>query len=373
MKSISWETEKYPSWIFSAEACCVSVIVPLHQLPSKKMADPLQVQKAITKAKANMALKHSAELCRKLGGALDDLYDQIDFTEYAEGIGLFVSENVKEKVWFYLPVKEEIVLSGSFSVRDWLYQRPVSQSYFVLHLDEKGARLFKGTFNHLQEIQDAKFPRMFKDDYEYNRPSRASSYVGEATVKQFEKDKPQLKHLHYEGFLQQMDADLKNYVSDMPLMVTGVSKHLAEYKKISGQFILTELKGNFYQDIQLLGQKALDAWKQWLGQFQNERLVELMENIGKRRAVTGLDESWKTVQEKNALRLLVEKDFSQPGFLLDSNSYNLFQLHPNEPHIVLPDAVNDLILAALNQNTEVIMMENGSLQKFGRIGVITRY
>ena len=373
MKTAIMKAEKYPSWIFSADGICVSVIVPLHKLAAEKMADPLRVQKALTKAKEQLEVKTNEPLFTKLAARLDALYEQIDFTKFAEGIGLYVSASQQQMELFHFPVKEKVLVAEKFDARDWLYQQQYLEPYLLLHLDEKNARLFRGSFPQLTEVHDAHFPHPFLEEYEYNPPARGSSYAGHAVLQQFEKDKAQLHRRRYTEFLQQVDDDLKLYVNDIPLMVAGALQHLADYKKVAHHFVVAELKGNYDKNMQQLEHNAAEAWRQWQEHLKDQRIAELTEAMGTPRAVTGLDECWKTVQEGKALRLLVEKDFAKPGFLPENNKYNLMQTPPAAAHTTVPDAVNALIMDALNQNAEVILIENGPLRKFGSIGVITRY
>ena len=69
----------------------------------------------------------------------------------------------------------------------------------------------------------------------------------------------------------------------------------------------------------------------------------------------------------------MEKDYKQPGFLVEGNPYHLYLKPPKEKHEILPDAVNSLMQLVLEKKGEVIIVENGRIENYGRIGLITRY
>ena len=77
--------------------------------------------------------------------------------------------------------------------------------------------------------------------------------------------------------------------------------------------------------------------------------------------------------EGRGLKLLVEKDFSIPAYVKNTNDYELYLRPPKEPHKALPNVVNNLIETVLDKNGEVFLVENDILKDYGRIALITRY
>lgn len=355
---------------------CISVIVPTHRLSPERRADPLEVERAIRQTTEYLYKNYSVEEVKPLVQSLDDLYHEIDFKHNAEGVGLFVSRNLKQLVWFHFPVKEKIIVSDAFETRDWIYEVYYSRPYYLLCLTEKDARLYNGTITILEEVVDKNFPMAFTEEYEYNRPSRGSSYTGNAFNKEFERDKTQLEELHYEGFLKGMDDVLDSYlVEEIPLLVTGAPKDVAYFKKITRHLhIAGELDGNYaHIPLNELGEKSWDLMKKYLDQ-DKQMLVELwQEKRGEGHGVSGLTECWKAAGEGRGFKLLVEKDFLVPGYLLPGNEYQLFLEPPETSHRVLPDAVNMLMETVIEKHGKVIPLENGALASNGGVVLITRY
>lgn len=298
-------------------------------------------------------------------------------TNGAAGIGLFVSRGVNISVPFVFPVKEKVIVSEQFEIRDLLYDMGYFSSYLVLHLTGKEARLFEGKINTLKEIKDDLFPKVYKDDYEYGRPSRGSSYVGEAFVKEYEKDKSCLKKVRYERFLKETDSELNGYLSgSVKLIISGVTEDLAQFKKHTrhSDRIVAQLSGNYthkpLRDLSGLSWEAICADVS----AQKQDMVRNFEDLlAKGQAISGLPNIWKAALEGRGYRLLVEKDFILPGFISDTDSYHLHLKPPPGPHLVLPDAINTLMETILKKSGEIVMVENNVLAAYDHVGLVTRY
>ncbi|WP_018616436.1 hypothetical protein [Segetibacter koreensis] len=355
---------------------CISIIVPTHRLSPERRADPVEVERMVNKAKEYLQYKYEKDEIKPLIESLDQLYGQIDFDHNAEGIGLFVSPNFKQQVQFFFPVEEKVIITDSFEIRDLLYQDYYLQPYLVLLLTEKEAKLYKGKLNALEEINDVHFPMKHEDDYEYNRPSRGSSYVGNAFTKEFERDKSQLEEMRYEDFLQQADEVLNTYVTDNTcLIVAGANKDVSYFNNITKhKNIAGEMHGNYtYMPLKELAALTWEAMRAFLDEAKQKLVREFEEKIGQRHGIAGITDIWKAVKEGRGLKLLVEKDFRLSGFLIKNDDYNLY-LHPvREDYTILPDAVNTLIETALEKDEEVTLVANGALAAHQHIALITRY
>lgn len=355
---------------------CVSIIVPTHRTSPGRRVDRPEVERAVTQAKEYLTDRYSEEDVRPLFRSLDDLYDQIDFSHNSDGLGLYVSRVTKQLVHFRFPVKEKIMVSDSFETRDWIYQVYYSRPYYLLLLTEKDARLYQGVVDSLEEVVDKNFPMMFEQSYEFNRPARGSSYTGNAFTKEFERDKSQLEELHYEGLLKGMDDVLNSYLlEEIPLLVAGAQKDVAYFKKITRHLHTAgELEGNYvHRPLNELGTLSWELMKKYLDQ-EKQLLVELWkERVGQGHGVSGLTACWKAAREGKAFKLLVEKDFSVPGYWTKEDDSRLYLEPPDVSHAVLPDAVNALMEAVIEKGGQVVPLENGALINYGGVVMITRY
>lgn len=355
---------------------CVSVVVPTHRLSPERRTDKLILEKAIDKATQLLYYKYPESEIKPLQQALEDMFRSIDFSRNADGIGLFLSQHIRHLVQFPFPVEEKVMVGDSFEMRDLLYKIQFSKPYLALQLNEKGARLFKGTWNELQEIKDDHFPQPFEEEYTYQPPSRSTSYSGQAHVKSFEKDKSVLEDVHYKNFLRNVDKMLGSYLAgDALLFLSGVNKKIALFQDVSSptKKIAGKITGNYNHRNQSDLADAIHTLLHSFHQQEQLRLInEFREKIGENRGVSGLQDTWSAAKEGKALLLLLEKDYRCPGFLT-ADEYQLYLRPPGKLHKSVADAVDDLVETVLEKNGRVFFTDNGMLKEYNRIALITRY
>jgi hypothetical protein len=356
---------------------CISVISSTHRFSPERRTDQVRLEKVIQRAKDYLQNKYSGKDINTYIQAIDELFRNIDFNNNAEGIGLFVSENIKKRVQFFFPVKEKVIIGNLFEIRDLLYEDYYKRPYMVLLLSEKEAKLFKGRLHTVTEITDDHFPYINKAEYEYNRPTRGSSYVGNAFEKEFEKDKSILEEIRFQNYYRQTDSLLNSYlVNQTPMIVVSAGKNLAHFRKITqhDKNIVCYIPGNYFLLANNeLGDLSWNDMKLFLENSKEDLINYFKEKIGEGLGITGIQNIWKAAKEGRGFKLLVENDFTLPGFIINEEEYHLYLQPPNKNHQVLADAINNLIEIVLEKKGEVIMLENDRLKDYERIALITRY
>ncbi len=360
----------------TSDEVCISITVPLSEHTPTGKEHRIVLQKMLVAVREYVIKNYGEQIANTLLLSLEEVIESVNTGIHAKGIGLFVSRQVKKAILFFFPVRENVTISNTFEIRDILYQQYYSSPYVVLHLTEKEVRLFNGKLAALTEVHDDKFPFRHADDYEYNRPSRGSSYVGEAFVKEFEQDKSRLKQIRYAQFLKEVDKVLGNYLPpETKLVVCGVESDVSSFKRYtrhSGS-IIGAVKGNYtHMPIHELALAAWNAVKEFKDRQKDKTIAEFDE-FGKGRLITGLDIAWKAAMEGRAYQLFIEKDYVHPGFLNHDDDVHLHLIPPATPHRILPDATDDLMQMVLNKNGEVIIVENGKLSPYQRMVLVTRY
>lgn len=360
----------------TSDEVCISITVPLSEHTPTGKEHRIVLQKILVAVREYVIKNYGEQIANTLLLSLEELIESVNTGIHAKGIGLFVSRQVKKAVLFFFPVRENVTISNTFEIRDILYQQYYSSPYVVLHLTEKEVRLFNGILAALTEVHDDKFPFKHADDYEYNRPSRGSSYVGEAFVKEFEQDKSRMEQIRYAQFLKEVDKTLSDYLApETKLVVCGVESDVSSFKKHTrhSSSIIGTVKGNYtHMPIHELALAAWNAVKEFKDRQKDKTIAEL-EEFGKGRLITGLDIAWKAAMEGRAYQLFIEKDYVHPGFLNHDDDVHLHLIPPAILHRILPDATDDLMQMVLNKNGEVIIVENSKLSPYQRMVLITRY
>ncbi len=359
---------------------CVSIIAPLYKIAPEKSQNPARVKNAVEETKEQLKKillkdKKQAGMLKKISASLDELHRKINFIHSGKGIGIFVSEKVNHIVYFPFDVEQKIIIGDSFEVRDMLYKEHYLAEYLVLVLSLNSAKLFIGRDGMHNEVSDENFPKEYKDDFIYNKPSRASSTSN--SLKNPEKDKSISKIIHLKEFYRTVDAALPEYLKEnVPIMISGVAKCLSCFLEITKYHnkIIGQVAGN-YSDTKKEDFET-KTWKKVLHHQRDSEtaLIKELENKVKTRGlVTGIREVWRNAEEGKGLLLVVEKDFRQPGFQ-KPGSEKIYAKPANIPGLkVHEDAVDDLIEMVLEKNGTVSFVKNGALKKMQRIALVTRY
>ncbi len=355
---------------------CISIIVPTHRISPDRRADEPVLKKAVVQAKQLLKQQYSSEIIAPLENKLDELLRSIDFLHNKQGLGLFVSSSIQKVVRFPFEVKEQVVVKESFELRDLLFFNNYNSDYYLLEINEKSARLFKGRIDELEEIEDENFPQKHEELFEYSRPSRGSSYLGNAVVKDFERDKSVMEEIRMKEFLHSVDKLLAKYLNpDSFFVLSGTEKDVAIFKSTSKHLknIIGIIPGNeSYITTHELGSLAWFRIWSYINNKKFEFIKTYEEKVGEGLGVEGIAKVWEAAKAGRGLKLLVEKDYVMPAFIEDADN----SLHLNKPatkNTEIPDAVENIIETVLNKDGDVLMMENDFLAGHQRIALITRY
>ena len=355
---------------------CVSVVVPQEKIVPEKSANKKTVELAIEDASQYLLGHFSSKTSESLIKKLYKLFDETDFLRPENGIGYYVSENIMHEEKFPFTVKPKIIIENSFQTRELLRKVNYERLYYVLALTESGARFFEGRIDLLDEIKNGGVPMKFMDLYQYTKPSRSSSYSGSAHVKSFEKDKQETERIRLKEQLIHLDRVLDKYrMSGTPTVLAGTERIVSLFKNNTHfpKSIIGCIKGNYtHLNKNSLAKLSWDIAKEYLENEWSLLSMQMEEKLGAGLAVSGLSNCWRSVEEGNGETLIVENDFSKPGFLAE-NPYHLFIKPPKRSHVVLPDAVDELIERTLRKRGQVVFLNNGALKDHQHIALINRY
>lgn len=354
---------------------CVSIIIPMQNLRADKTKGikAIQVAKELLEEKRKKTNKDVNELIN----CIDNLVAQIEYTNTESGIGIYVSAHVSEMILFPFEVEEKVIVNDSFDIKDLLYYQGLMFDYCVLSISKKYLHLYQGNGEQLTEIKNEDFPMAFEDSYEYEKPSRASSF-GSNLVKEYEKDKSVMQEIRLVDFLKDADHLMKKYIQEgTPLLVSGGTKELADYMSITeyGKQIIAKISGNyqFNGDAQL-GSLAWQQIKAYVKKENKQLVDDITELAGKDMVASGLKEVWNAAIEGKGLKLVVEKGFEKAGYIsLDGNDLKLRKTVGNRKYSHVNDVVEKIIRLVNEKRGKIILVENGVLEKFDRIALELRY
>lgn len=355
-------------------AICITMIIPVSA--SNPASGKLSVLKMIRRTKQFLKHNYKPNEIADLLPGMDEMTEGLYIEPDTQGIGFYLSSTIKRLVCFPFPVVERMLISDRFELRELMYKEDCATPYCVLLLTEQHARLFNGMLNSLSEVKDGEFPLINDIEYEYMMPAPGSSGSGYAHTKSVEKDKSLLESIHLEKFFRKVDKSLSHYlISGRKLIVLAVRKELSLFAEATHhrKGIIGHREGNYDKaDGKELVRITWPLMKEWLKKPHLEMLREFTEKTGVGMGVPGIQDSWSAAHEGKALKLLVEKDYRQAGFVTGNERQLHLRPSKNTTRIVT-DAVDDVIETVLEKNGEVYFFDNGALQDFNRIAVISRY
>ena len=355
---------------------CISIILPLAKYGPEREQNQRIIDKAIQKAEQLWHLYYPDRSQKPWLSKLLQLKEKLDPVHPPQSIGFFVSEDVQLVCSFPFSTNEKIVIGNSFEIRDLLKKAQDDQPYLLLTLTFQKAQLYQGAYTQLTPLKPTGLSGIFKEYIEYNRPSRSTSYAGQAHVKSFEKEKQAVideRALHH---FKKVDEIVNHYqTAHTPIVVVADQEPLALYKKVSTldrQSLLFVEKDPAHLSEYQLGTHGWPPVKKWMDNQLTELLKQYDEAIGAGRTRDGLQACWRAAQEGNCLFLIVDEGYHVPGFL-GNDDYYLFRKPPLQGYRIITDAVDDLLELVLEKKGRVLLVEPDTLPFGKKVLLITRY
>ena len=292
-----------------------------------------------------------------------------------DGLGMYVSPQVAEIIHFPFPVSKKMSVAETFHLRELIELEDYYEDYFLMDISLDGVQLYRGSGKKLTVIENKDFPRLFRDDYEYQRSQPLGKGHGYG-LKNAEGDKSAVIDERFEKFLKETDKALDPYLKNNELLLlSGVNEELGCFQKISrhNNKVAGRVTGSHaHTRLVDLGEEACEKIMNARKKLALETVKQITEEFGRNMAVTGIDNAWKAAKEGKGRFLIVEKDYVQTGFV-KPNVEHLFLEPPAEIHDILDDAVEAIISTVIDKDGRIMIVENGTLDKSNRIALLLRY
>lgn len=345
---------------------CVSILMPTHRTFPEREQDPIRLKNLITEVKKRLLKEFSEEEIKPIINNINSIVETIDFNRSLRGLAIFVNSTKSFKFLLPFPVKERIQIDDNFATRDIVFGMNRSEPYWVLILNEKSAQIYTGVRENIMEYFGNSFPVVNKY-YEIKNVNEKEVSKNDRMIDNAERLK---------NFVRDVDAKLKALNTDgYDIVVAGTDRVLAAYKEITSQKenIVSFVKGNYAdKSTSELSKLMWPEVKKARSQKREELIKELDEALGAKKLATGIDDIWSLVNEGRGRKLVVELNYQYPAKL----SENKIQLIPTEPAPgaeILDDAVDEIVEKVIDTNGSVVFVDNGKLEKYGRIALLLRY
>ena len=344
----------------------VSITMPTHRTAPDNRQDPIRLKNLVTQAVDRLLAEFSRRELEPLLTRLDGLVAAVDWRNTLDGLALYFNRDVARSFVLPFTLAERVVVDETFFTRDLVYALNHSPRYWVLALSEKPTRLFEGLRETLVEITDNGFPLT------HEGPGGATELPGGFGVR-----KSAYRDERHRQFFRQVDDALAKVMATdrLPLVVVGVDRFLAFFKEVTAHddAILTTLTGSHDRTSACeLGRLVWPLVQANLADRPRQALERLDAAVGAQQSVSTLGEVWRMAQDGRGRLLLVEEDYHAPALVDESGRHLTLMDDPTTPGAI-DDAVDDAIEAVLSRGGEVVFVDNGALEKHGRIALILRY
>jgi Raf kinase inhibitor-like YbhB/YbcL family protein len=355
---------------------CVSIILPLNDLSPHQRVDKLHLSKAIKEASELISTDASAESSRVMD-SLRKLQDTIIIRPNDHAIGIYVSEDINFYTTFPFPVTEKIIAGKSFHLKELLLKEHYSIPYTLVYVDEKEIRLYNGKANELNELKNGVFPMFFEEAMEINSPLINSFFARNAYIKSLDRNKSEQLEAHHKEFFKKASELLSSYFQNSEILVLcGVRKYLSEFlyhtghkEKIQGIFF-----GNYsrFTEADLI-EMVWPSVKNYIDKNTGAEINAYNERAAEEMTEEGVSHVWDAIASDRGETLLVERNLEIKGFVEHQNPTKLYLHPPKNPHMVLPDAVDEIIKMALDRDIKIVFVEDGMLSRNMRIALVTKF
>ena len=107
------------------------------------------------------------------------------------------------------------------------------------------------------------------------------------------------------------------------------------------------------------------------GNYYILAISELEQAVSQQKFASTRTDVWRLIHERRGDKLFIEKHFFQPAMLKEDNTIEL--VNDKTAPGVVDDIIDEIIEKQLLFGGEVVFMNDGSLDKFNRLGLKFRY
>ena len=355
----------------------LSLLMPTHRHRPGTTQDPIRLRNLLTEARKRIADDPKVERAVRmdLDAQLDKAAAQIDFEHSEDGLLILVApgEHHNWQLATPSPVPDRLVVADTFLTRNLVAARLYARPYWVLVISEEATHLWEGSGERLSraEYKGLDFPLDpgIPDPQDAIPGPNFGTRPGpqrEERLRQYFRavDTALTKVLEFERrpvFLVGTNSALTRF--------DDVSEHSAEFAGRLTQAGLDRASGHE------IAERLRPVLEAHVAQLDAEALERLDSARSQRRFAGGLSEVWEAVGQGRGLLLLVEEHYQAAARIEGDHLSKILGADEDKDQVagLEEDVVDQLIETALNMETEVRFVPDGTLEGDGRVALVLRY
>lgn len=338
---------------------CVTIILPTHRTSPDNKQDNIVLKNLITEVHNRLAEEFSKRDLSAFQSNLDRI-SEIDMNHNKEGLVIFINEDMFEYDRLLFKPEERVIIDDTFATRDLIRSMHKAENYYVLALGRDKVRLFEGFKEEVTDFEN--------DDFPYENNSLYSTNSAERAVASKE------DNLIEEYFNRVDKAFLKVYAENPgDLILAGVDRNVAHYRSVADKPGVIIGSINMNGDSMKSHELAKDAWplmRSTIDKRQAEAIAVLEKAVSENKFESDLQMIWKAINEGRADTLYTEKTYFQP---VNEENGSITPVEDHRAVGVIDDIVDEMAEITLQYGGKVVFLEDGSLDKYQRLALVTRY
>lgn|SRR5690554_272273 len=343
---------------------CVTLILRTHKTHPENKQDNILLKNLISETTVRLENEFGKEISHRYTEKLNKLAIQIDHNQNDNGLLLFVNDDIEEYLRLPLKVNTRVIIDNTFATRPIIRSLKKSTDYLLLILTRNEAKLIEASTNKvIQEITTDGFPITNTDVTSNVNSFNQSSASKVRNIKNefFNRvDKQVNKIRHQKSLPVVVCAENSNYTSyleqaDYPNTILG---HLP---LVNNNESSSNLVQNIWPEISSL-----------IVSHNRARVKELESALNSGKFLSDINEVWTAINEGKGRTLFVEEGYFQAvknenGVLTPINSNEISSKED------IDDIIDEMIEQTIKFGGDVVFLEEGSLAKFNKFALVTRY
>lgn len=338
---------------------CVSIFAPTHRTAPDSEKDPIVLKNLIAEAERRLQNEFSRSVANTLTPKLNALAASHNFKRSLDGLALFVSDTVAERIRLPIDATPRVIIDGTFATRD-IYRAMHSQkAYFILTLQKESAQLYEAFGDRISmEVRNELFP-----------------FLNDLPIRE-EEQKPEARREdnRVREFVNRVDKRIQDFLKEQAGRVVVVAterlqaflREVTDDKNVFIGFTTPPAENRSHK----VAPKAWAVVEEWFAGERERAVEELEDAVSDNRFASDLNSIWRAINEGRADILVVEKGYFQPAAFKDG------QISLEEPEATagrVDDVVDEIIELCMEKGGSVVFVDDEELPTFDRIGLITRY
>jgi hypothetical protein len=339
-------------------APAVTILVSTHRTHPDSKQDAINLKKLISQTENQLYEAYDKRevwpLLDKIKAAEAELNHEYNLNTLA----IFASKDLVKVVKLPIPTTDRIVISDRFEIRPLLRALEQEEYYYIISVSRKKIRLLEA-FNDtlVREVSNKDFPFENTEYYTTDHVKQIQDSYGDDQIKEY---------------FNVADKRFKEYYFENPLPVVlmGDAKMLAFYQdQMDVKNIVIGTAPGSYDDTTAheILKITYPIAKQHQADKEQQELKAIDDAQSAQRLNTDFGDIYRAAEAGSADTLYMEKTYFAKGAVGEDGTVSLSE-DPNAEDLTLV-AIDNI----LNKSGKVIFMNEGALEEYQGIALVTRF